>query len=238
MRPYYNHMPTYAAAPSDVIRRTSLSPNFAPYMGTTTVGMTFREHVVLAADKKATSGIYVAHKRVKKIIRMTENAAMTVAGLVADAQVLVDLIRAEALHYQLVNNRPMSLRSMAYLLSLILNEYKYYPFIVQLIIGGYDYFEGSKLFVLEPFGDVTEERYSATGSGSPIAIGVIESEYREDMSVEESVNLAVRSVAAASARDVFSGGVGIDVAVIDKGGYREYSFQAEEVKKIVGRPLI
>ncbi|MEM4787201.1 MAG: hypothetical protein QXV28_04415, partial [Ignisphaera sp.] len=121
------------------------------YRGTTTVGMALKEHVVLAADKKATAGIYVAHKNVRKIIKITDRFALTIAGLVADAQSLADYIRAEAQYYQLINGRPMGLRSIAYLLSLVLNEYKYFPFIVQLILGGYDYYEGAKLFAIEPY---------------------------------------------------------------------------------------
>ncbi|MCI4436497.1 MAG: archaeal proteasome endopeptidase complex subunit beta [Ignisphaera sp.] len=203
--------------------------------GTTTVGMVFRDHVVLAADKKATAGIYVAHKTVKKIIKIDDRAAITIAGLVADAQALADYIRAEAWYYQLLNGRPMPLRSMASVLGLILNESKYFPFIVQLILGGYDYYEGPKLFNIEPYGDVTEEKITATGSGSPTAIGVIEVDYRPDLGVEESVKLAVKAVASAIARDVFSGGIGIDVVVIGKDLYREYTFTVDEIKKILGR---
>ncbi|MCS7111641.1 MAG: archaeal proteasome endopeptidase complex subunit beta [Ignisphaera sp.] len=205
------------------------------YRGTTTIGLALKEHVVLAADKKATSGIYVAHRNVRKIIKITDRFALTIAGLVADAQSLADYIRAEAHYYQLVNGRPMGLRSIAYLLSLILNEYKYFPFIVQLILGGYDYYEGAKIFAIEPYGDVTEERYAATGSGSPIAIGIIESEYEPGMSVSDAVKLAVKAVAAASVRDAFSGGIGVDVVVVGKDTFNEYTLQGEEVKKILGR---
>lgn len=205
------------------------------YRGTTTIGIALRDHVVLAADKKATSGIYVAHKSVKKIIRITDRFALTIAGLVADAQSLADYLRAEAQYYQLINGRPMGLRSMAYLLSLLLNEYKYFPFIVQLILGGHDYYEGAKLFAIEPYGDVTEERYAATGSGSPIAIGVIESEYSPDIPIDDAVKLAIKAVAAASTRDVFSGGVGVDVVVIGRDVFKEYTFQGEDIKKVFGR---
>ncbi|ADM26898.1 proteasome endopeptidase complex, beta component [Ignisphaera aggregans DSM 17230] len=205
------------------------------YRGTTTVGMALKDFVVLAADKKATAGLYVAHKNVKKIVRLTENSAITIAGLVADAQTLADYIRAEAYYYYYINNRPMSIRSMASLLGLILNEYKYFPFIVQLILGGYDYYEGAKLFSIDYFGDVTEERYTATGSGSPIAIGVIESGYRPEMSIDDAVSLVVKAVATASMRDVFSGGIGVDVVVIGKDFYREMTFQGEEIRKIIGR---
>ncbi|MEM4787202.1 MAG: proteasome subunit beta, partial [Ignisphaera sp.] len=84
-------------------------------------------------------------------------------------------------------------------------------------------------------GDVTEEKYAATGSGSPIAMGIIESEYDPEMSIDGAVKLAVKAVAAASVRDVFSGGTGVDVIVIGRNTFNEYTFQGDEVKKILGR---
>ncbi|MCC6056914.1 MAG: archaeal proteasome endopeptidase complex subunit beta [Desulfurococcaceae archaeon] len=205
------------------------------YRGTTTIGIVFKDYVVLASDKKATSGIYIAHKNVKKIVKVNERIAMTIAGLVADAQALADFIRAEAHYYQILNGRPMSLRGMASLLGLVLNEYKYFPFIVQLILGGYDHYEGPKIFVIEPYGDVTEENIAATGSGSPTAIGIIEAEYKPDLSIEDSIKLAVKAIASAIARDIFTGGIGVDVVTIGKDFYREYTFTVEEIKKFLSR---
>lgn len=205
------------------------------YKGTTTIGMRFKEYVVLAADKKATAGLYVAHRNVKKIARINDNCALTIAGLVADAQTLADYIKIESHYYQVMNKKPMSMRSMASLLSLILNSYKYFPFIVQLLLGGYDYYEGPRLFAIDFYGGVTEEKYAATGSGSPLAISLIESNYVENMNIEEAVNLAVKAVVAASSRDVFSGGSGVDVVVIGKDMFKEFSFRSEELRNIVGR---
>jgi len=204
--------------------------------GTTTVGIATRNYVVLAADKRATAGHLIAHKKVKKIIKIDERSALTTAGLVADAQALADTLRAEAHYYRINTGKPMKLRSMASLLSLILNSSKYYPYIVQLLLGGYDYEEGPKLFALELFGDLTEEKYTATGSGSPIAIGIIESEYRSDMSLDDCIRLAVKAVASATMRDVYSG-EGIDLVVIGQGLYKEYTFTRSDIEKVVGRQM-
>jgi proteasome beta subunit len=206
--------------------------------GTTTVGMRLKDFVVLAADKKATAGIYVAHKNVKKIARINDRCALTIAGLVADAQTLADYIKIQAHYYELLSKKPMSIRSMASLLGLILNEYKYFPFIVQLLLGGYDVYEGPKLFTIELYGDVTEEKYAATGSGSPLAISVIESSYSEDLDLDSAVRLAVKAISAAASRDIFSGGVGVDVVVIGKDFYKEYTFKGEQIKELVGRTLL
>jgi len=200
--------------------------------GTTTVGLTLRDYTILAADKRATSGNYIAHKRVKKIIKIADNVAMTTAGLVADAQFLADYLRTEYQYTKVLTGQPPSIKSLAYLLGLVLNETKYMPFYVQLLLGGYDYYEGPKLYAIELFGDVTEEEYTATGSGSPIAIGVIEASYRKDMNVEDAVKLAAKAVAAATMRDAFSG-EGVDVVVLGRNEYREISFGWPDVKKIL-----
>jgi len=80
---------------------------------TTTVGLTLRDYVVLAADKRATAGPAVYHKAVKKIAKITDRAAMTISGLVADAQILVDNMRYIVREYELSTGRPMSIRAMA-----------------------------------------------------------------------------------------------------------------------------
>jgi len=169
---------------------------------TTTVGLTLRDYVVLAADKRATAGPAVYHKAVKKIAKITDRAAMTISGLVADAQILVDNMRYIVREYELSTGRPMSIRAMASNLSLILSTYlRIYPFIVQLLLGGYDEKEGPSLYYLDLYGTVTREKYMATGSGSPVAFGVLESGYREDLTLEAAVDLAVKAVTAALSRD-------------------------------------
>lgn len=189
-----------------------------PIHGTTTVGLTTRDHVVLAADKRATSGFLIASRRAKKIIRITDYAAMTISGLVADAQTLADIAREEARFYELAYNTKPTIKWMANLLSTILFSSKWFPYIVQLIVGGYD--SKPRIYTLDPYGSITEERYTATGSGSPVAIGVIESEYREDLTLDEAMQLAAKAVRAATLRDVASGD-GVDVLAIGKGGIVE-----------------
>ncbi|RLG88904.1 MAG: proteasome endopeptidase complex, archaeal, beta subunit [Thermoprotei archaeon] len=193
--------------------------------GTTTVGIRIRDGVILAADKRATAGYYIAHKNVDKIIRVDDRAALTTAGLVADAQVLANFLRIEAKYYKYITGKPMSIKAMASLLSILLNTSKYFPYIVQLLLGGYD--DAPRLFAIEWFGDVTAEPFTATGSGSPIAIGVIEENYREDMSIDNAVKLAIRAITAATKRDSASG-EGIDVAVITKEGFKKLSYKLSQ----------
>ena len=184
---------------------------------TTTVGLVVRDHVVLAADKRATAGATVYHKQVKKIALVTDRAALTISGLVADAQFLIENARYYARRYEALVGKPISLASLASRLSLILSFYlRVYPFIVQLLLGGHDGNE-PQLYYIDLYGTITREKYTATGSGSPVAYGVLESEYEDNMSVEEAADLAVKAVKAALMRDGFTGD-GIDVLVIGRNG--------------------
>lgn len=189
--------------------------------GTTTVGLVTRDAVVFGADKRATAGLYIAHKNVRKIEPIDERSALTISGLVADAQVLADFLRYRSRLYQITTGTPMSIRAMASLLSLVLNSSKYFPFIVQLLLGGID--DRPRLYQIELFGDVTEEKFIASGSGSPVALGLLEAEYSEDLGVEEAVDLVRRSIASSIKRDPYTG-EGIDVLVITGQGIKSLYF--------------
>ena len=186
--------------------------------GTTTVGIVTRDHVVLAADKRATAGTLIASRRVKKIVKINEYSAMTISGLVADAQNLADIVREESRYYLLSTGVRLSVKGIATLLANILFSSKFFPYIVQLIVGGYDV--KPRLYVLDLYGSITEEKYAATGSGSPVAYGVLEENYRDDLTVDEAIDIAKRAIRTAILRDSATGD-GIDVAVIGKDEFRE-----------------
>jgi len=191
----------------------------AKHYKTTTVGLVVGEYVVLAADKRATAGVEVYHKRVKKILRVADNIAMTISGLVADAQFLVDQARYIYKAYELNTGRRISIAALANYMSLVLQAYlRYSPFLVQLLIGGYD--GAPQLYYLDLYGTATREKYVATGSGSPIAFGILEENYRDDMSLNEAVELAYKAVTAAIYRDGFTG-EGVDIVIIGPQLYRE-----------------
>ncbi len=186
--------------------------------GTTTVGLVAGDYVVLAADKRATAGFMIASRRVKKIVKLTDYAVMTMAGLVADAQMLADILRSEAKLYELDTGARMSVRGIAVLLSNILFSYKALPFIVQVLVGGYDV--KPRLYLLDLFGSITEEKLAATGSGSPVAYGVLEQHYREDLSLDEAVKIATAAIRASTLRDAASGD-GVDIAIVGRGFIEE-----------------
>ena len=184
--------------------------------GTTTVALICKDAVVLAADRKATMGYLVASKDVLKILKLDDHIYMTVAGAVGDAQALERYIRAEIKLYKLHEDRKITVEGAAHLTSNILYSRKYYPYWVQLIVAGFD--SAPHLYTLAPDGSIIEEKYYSTGSGSPMVFGVLENEYKDNMPLEDAKNLAARAVAAATRRDIASGGSGIDVVVIDRKG--------------------
>jgi len=202
--------------------------------GTTTVGLRTDQLVVLAADRRATSGYYVAHKRTRKIIPIADYMAVTTAGLVADAQVLAEWLSNHLRYHYYTTKHRLTVKAAAEYLATILHSSRFFPYIVQLLLGGYD--KAPRLYNIDWFGSVTEEKYVATGSGSPTAIGLLEDQYRENLSEEEAVSLAVRAVYASIRRDSFTGN-GVDVVVIDAAGPRWRSFELSELAKKYGRPL-
>ena len=197
--------------------------------GTTTIGVVCKNGVILSSDTRVTMGYFVAHKRGKKIHKIDDHLAMTIAGTVADAQWTVDVLKANAQLYKLTNRRKMPVSAAARLIANLLFSSRYYPLLTQVLIGGIDD-TGPHIYSLDPLGSLTEEKCVATGSGSPIAYGVLEDQYREDVTVEELLPIVVRAVHSAMKRDTASGD-SFDVAIIDENGFRELS--DEEKKKIL-----
>lgn len=197
--------------------------------GTTTIGLVCKKSVVLASDTRVTMGSYVAHKHGKKIYKIDDHLAMTISGGVADAQRTVDILKANAQLYKLNMDRPIPISSAARLIANLLFSSRYAPLIAQVLIGGMDD-TGPHVFSLDPFGSLTEEKCVATGSGSPIAYGILEDRFKEDMSAEEVLPVIVKAVDSAMKRDAASGD-SFNVAVINVKGYRELT--KEEKKQLL-----
>ena len=196
--------------------------------GTTTIGLVCRDGIVLGTDTRATLGTFIAHKHAKKVYPIDDHIAMTIAGGVADAQSVVEVLQANSKLYKFEKGMPIPVSAVARLAANILFQSRFYPFLLQSIIGGVDE-QGSHVFALDPLGSVTEEKCVSTGSGSPVAYGVLEPGYKEGMLVKEAIPLVVKAVNSAMKRDSASGD-SFDVAVISKEGYRELS---EEEKKTI-----
>ncbi len=199
--------------------------------GTTTVGVVCKDGVILGTDTRATMGNFVASKHAKKVYQITDNLAMTIAGGVAVAQRVVEILKVNASLYDLEKNRRMPVSSAARLVQSILfsNRSAGAPLPLQAIIGGYDE-TGPHVYNLDPYGSLMEEIMVSTGSGSPYAYGVLEAQFKENSTVDEMLSVVVRAVDSAMKRDVASGD-SFDVAIINDAGFRELS--QEEKKSIL-----
>lgn len=197
--------------------------------GTTTLGLVCKDGVVLAAERRATMGTLIAHKVTKKVFKLDDNIGITTAGLVGDLQVLTRYITAEVELYRLKRGVPMSVEACATLTSNILSARRFFPYLVQLVIGGVDT-KGSHVFSIDLAGGAIPDTYVTTGSGSPFVYGVLEDQYKEGLSTDEGLDLAVRAITAAMKRDAASGD-GIDVVKITKDGYFEISDEEIEKRK-------
>jgi proteasome beta subunit len=197
--------------------------------GTTTIGVVCKDGVILASDTRVSMGYFVAHKHGKKVYKIDEHLAMTIAGTVADAQRVVDILTANAQLYKISNGRPLSISSAARFIANLLFSSRYVPLETEAIIGGLDD-SGPHVFRLDPFGTLIEEKCVSTGSGSPLAYGVLDDKYKEDVAVEELLPVIVKAIDAAMKRNSATGD-SFDLSIIDEKGYRELT--EKEKKKLL-----
>ncbi|HJL72152.1 MAG: archaeal proteasome endopeptidase complex subunit beta [Candidatus Poseidoniia archaeon] len=196
--------------------------------GTTTLGLVCTDGIVMATEMRATMGNLIGHKTTQKLFKISDNMALTVAGLVGDAQMLARWLSAEVKLYELKTGTTMSLRAASTLMANIMNGRRYMPFWVQLLLGGIDS-EGGHVYSLDAAGGSIPDKFQTTGSGSPFVYGVLEDRFIEDLSVEQGKVLGVRALTAAMKRDSASGD-GISMCVIDSNGYHRVS--PEDIAKI------
>ena len=194
--------------------------------GTTTIGIVFADGVILATEKRATMGYMIASKKAKKVYQVAERIGMTTAGGVGDAQQLARILTVECNLYQIRRSRPITVGATATLLSNYLNQNRYFPYYVQLLVGGIDE-KGPSVYSVDAMGGATkEEEVVATGSGSPMAYGVLEDRFRPNMSEDEAIEIAVRGLKSAMKRDAGSG-EGIHMCITKD----KYEVQSEDLVK-------
>lgn len=205
--------------------------------GTTTVGVVCKDGVVLAADKKMTlGGMIVSSKKFEKVVIINEDLAMTVAGLVSDIQLLTKLIKAQIKLDELRKGKKIKVREAANLLAnLVYNNVRKFsaiPGITGFLFAGRDK-EGFYLYELGMDGSLTKfDDYATDGSGMLFATGVLEANYKENISVEDGIKLAVSAVNAAIQRDTGSGS-GVDVVTITKDGTKKALTKQLDTKLVV-----
>ena len=191
--------------------------------GATTIGVVCRDGAILASEKRVAYGYLIVSKGVKKVFKITDQIGAACAGLVGDMQILVREVEAQANLYSMDVGRRISVRSAAKLMANILFNRRYTPLITQTIVAGLDE-EGPSLYVLDVLGSVLPDKYAVVGSGTEIAMGVLEEGYKDDMKLKDAKELVTRSIKSAISRDVMSGD-GIDFLLITKEGIAEESIK-------------
>ncbi|HEX7033041.1 MAG TPA: proteasome subunit beta [Nitrososphaera sp.] len=186
--------------------------------GATVVGISYNNGVVLAAEKRVSFGNFVVNKNIKKTFSVTDYVGAACAGMVADMQVLVRQVEALAKIRKLETRREVAPNSVAKLMSVIMFERRYFPLLTQVIVGGVN--SKPEIYTLDPLGSVLPDEYAAVGTGAEMALGIMDAEFKPNMTEEKAKELAIRAIKSAIQRDAASGD-GIDILVISKNGQRE-----------------
>ena len=188
--------------------------------GATAIGLTYQDGVILAADKRISYGNFVVNKNTRKIFSITDQIASACAGMVADMQVLTRQVGALAKIRKLETRREMATNSAAKLMSVIMFERRYFPLLTQVIVGGVN--TVPEIYTLDPLGSLLPDNYAAVGTGAELALGLIDSEYKKDMTEDASKKLAIKAIKSSVQRDSASGD-GIDILAITNKGTKEES---------------
>src|SRR5215475_358851 len=186
--------------------------------GATAVGITFSEGVVLAAEKRVSYGNFVINKNTKKTFTVTDYVGAACAGMIADMQVLVRQVGALAKIRKLETRRNVAPNSIAKLMSVIMFERRFFPLLIQVIVGGLT--DKPSIFTLDPVGSVLPDDYAAVGTGAEMALGVLDSDFKKQMSMEKARELAIKAIKSSVQRDSASGD-GLDILITTSSGHTE-----------------
>lgn len=198
-------------------------PSWIP--GATTIGVVCTDGVILASEKRVTYGHFVMSKGGQKVFKITNQIGVACAGLVGDMQILTREVEAQANLFSMDVKRPISVRAAAKLMANILFNRRYTPLITQTIVGGMDE-EGPSLYVLDVLGSLLPDKYAAVGSGTEIAMGVLEDSYKETLTIAEAKEVVLKAIKSAISRDALSGD-GIDFLIISKNGVTKESIKIQ-----------
>ena len=188
--------------------------------GATAVGITYDGGVVFASEKRIAFGNFLVSKSTKKTFEITPKVGATCAGLVADMQILSLQIAALAKIRKMELKRDVPPNSVAKMMSNMMYERRYFPLLTQVIVGGV--VDKPVLYTLDPLGSVLPDEYAAVGTGAEMALGILDPQFKQNMTEDEAVDLAKKAVRSATLRDSASGD-GLDIMVISKDGIKESS---------------
>jgi proteasome beta subunit len=189
--------------------------------GTTTVGLIVKDGVVIATDSQATGGTVVASKQAQKLFQINEFTAATIAGGVADCQYVVNQLKALSRIKEVEDNEVPDPKYIASLCRNILFSGRSF-FLSMMIVGGYsEKFKVGKLYGIDMLGTLYEEdSYLSFGSGSPFSLGVLEADWKPNMTKAQGIDLVKTAITSSRERDSGSG-FKLQICTIDKSGFKQ-----------------
>lgn len=188
--------------------------------GATAVGIQFDKGVVFAGEKRIAYGNLLVSKSTKKVFQITPKVGAVCAGLVADMQILSLQITALSKIRAMELERDVPPNTVAKMMSNMMYERRYFPLLTQVIVGGV--VGKPVIYTLDPLGSILPDKYAAVGTGAEMALGVLDPQFKDNMSEQEAVDLVKKAIRAASLRDTASGD-GIDVLVVTGDGSTEFT---------------
>jgi proteasome beta subunit len=195
--------------------------------GAVGVAIKCKDGVVLGNDRRATWGYTVTNKSTQKVFKITDYIGLTCYGLIGDFQILVRILRAQANLYELETGERINTKSMGKLLSNYLYSRKMAPLYTNLVIAGMDK-DGPKLYTLDAIGSLMEDDYGTAGTGMLLSIGILEAEFKKDMTVAQGEKLVEKAIRNSISRDAMTGN-GIDILVISADGAKEKYIEIKEL---------
>jgi len=188
---------------------------------TTTVGVIVKDGVLIGTESQATAGYIVATKTAQKLFEINNFTAATISGTVADCQYLINQLKAFSKLKEVEEEEVPDPKYIASVTRNILFSGRSY-FLCMMIVGGYSVNEEKGLlYGVDLLGTLyEEEQYISFGSGSPFSLGVLEADWKPDMTIEEGIELVKTAISSSRERDAASG-YHIQLCKITKDGFTQ-----------------
>ena len=193
---------------------------------TSIVGLVCKDGVIMAADRRATAGNLIMVKNARKVVKINDYIAISGTGVSSDIDMNQKVIAAELRLKELKSKVRPSVKEAANLLAMMMYRNirtpSMVPPMVGMLIAGVDVDGKSSLYTIDPSGNICEvEDYDANfSSGMPFILGLLERQFKKDMTIKEGVELAKECIKSSTQRDSGSGN-GIDVFTITKDGIKQ-----------------
>ncbi len=194
--------------------------------GTTILGIICKDGVIMAADRQASAGNIVMNKKSQKIRKINDYLVFSGCGIASDIDRIAKILPAELKLKQLRSRSRPTIKQAASLLTNMnysgIRQPSMIPQQAGILLGGFNEDGTVELYSIEPAGSLTKvEDYDANfGSGMPYVLGLLERQYKKDLTLKEGVELAKEALKSSTQRDTQSG-YGIDIFTLSKQGIKK-----------------